>query len=288
MTDIVNVLKESQDSLALQAPSLPVKRTFPWKVWLFLAAAIIPACYAALPYALQVQGISVPPEELPNVLLVPLINGTIYCLLAGLGLFFASRIGLGLPYIEGWLNRSPVEERFHRTVILAAGLGLVASLLILALGIWIYQPLMQAELQALGITIPEEIKPAPWQGFLASFYGGIVEESLLRLCLMSFLAWLGSFLSRDKAGRPSAGVMWTANILAALLFGLGHLPATAAIGLPMSPLIVSRALVLNGIGGLAFGWLYWKRGLESAMIAHFSADIIVHVITPLLAALFTA
>jgi membrane protease YdiL (CAAX protease family) len=38
---------------------------------------------------------------------------------------------------------------------------------------------------------------------------------------------------------------------------------------------------LNGLGGLAFGWLYWKRGLESAIMAHFSADIVLHVITPL-------
>lgn len=30
-----------------------------------------------------------------------------------------------------------------------------------------------------------------------------------------------------------------------------------------------------------FGWLYWKKGLESAMIAHFSADIIIHVCLPL-------
>jgi hypothetical protein len=42
---------------------------------------------------------------------------------------------------------------------------------------------------------------------------------------------------------------------------------------------------LNGLGGLAFGWLYWKRGLESAMMAHFSADIVLHVITPLVATL---
>jgi membrane protease YdiL (CAAX protease family) len=80
--------------------------------------------------------------------------------------------------------------------------------------------------------------------------------------------------------------MWIAISLAALLFGLAHLPATRAVGLPMSPLVIARAIVLNGIGGVAFGWLYWKRGLESAMIAHFSADIVVHVIPPLLAMLF--
>jgi membrane protease YdiL (CAAX protease family) len=53
----------------------------------------------------------------------------------------------------------------------------------------------------------------------------------------------------------------------------------------LNPLVITRALVLNGVGGLAFGWLYWKQGLESAMIAHFSADVVLHVITPLAATL---
>ena len=42
---------------------------------------------------------------------------------------------------------------------------------------------------------------------------------------------------------------------------------------------------MNDLAGLAFGWLYWKRGLESAMLAHFSADMTVHVIAPLVATL---
>ena len=46
--------------------------------------------------------------------------------------------------------------------------------------------------------------------------------------------------------------------------------------------MVLRTLLLNGIAGIAFGWLYWKRGIEMAMLAHFSADIVLHVVTPLL------
>ncbi len=45
---------------------------------------------------------------------------------------------------------------------------------------------------------------------------------------MSLLAWLGKFISHTADGKPTTGVWWTANILAAILFGLGHLPATAA------------------------------------------------------------
>jgi membrane protease YdiL (CAAX protease family) len=53
----------------------------------------------------------------------------------------------------------------------------------------------------------------------------------------------------------------------------------------LNPLVITCALLLNGLGGLAFGWFYWKQGLESAMTAHFSADVVLHVITPLAATL---
>ena len=37
-------------------------------------------------------------------------------------------------------------------------------------------------------------------------------------------------------------------------------------------------VVLNSLAGIAFGWLYWRRGLEAAMIAHFAADLVLHVL----------
>lgn len=52
------------------------------------------------------------------------------------------------------------------------------------------------------------------------------------------------------------------------------------MGLPLNPLVVTSTLVLNGIGGLVFGWLFWTFGLESAMLAHILADIIRHSLIP--------
>ena len=49
----------------------------------------------------------------------------------------------------------------------------------------------------------------------------------------------------------------------------------------LDTVVVLRTLLLNGIAGVVFGWLYWKRGLEMAMLSHFSADIVLHVIAPL-------
>ena len=35
------------------------------------------------------------------------------------------------------------------------------------------------------------------------------------------------------------------------------------------------------IGGVVFGTVFWWRGLEHAMLAHFSADLVLHVVAPL-------
>jgi len=248
-------------------------------------ALIVPATFAVLPYALTLQSATLEADELPLVMIGTLVNALIYGVLAGIGLFLAGRIGLGLPFVEGWLKKEPIRDRFRGVLVLSVVVGAVVSLIILVLGLLVFRPPLQAELDRLGITLPEDIQPPAWQGFLASFYGGIVEEVMFRLFGLTLLAWLGSLVSRDCEGRPTPVVFWIANIVFAVAFGLAHLPATAEIGLPLSPLVITRALVLNGLGGLAFGWLYWKQGLESAMIAHFSADIVLHVITPLVATL---
>ncbi|MBN2313418.1 MAG: CPBP family intramembrane metalloprotease [Sedimentisphaerales bacterium] len=70
-----------------------------------------------------------------------------------------------------------------------------------------------------------------------------------------------------------------AILLNSVLFGLGHLPMTARFT-EITPLVVLRAIILNGIAGITFGWLYWKKGLESAMISHFTTDIVLHVLPP--------
>ncbi|HAV76511.1 MAG TPA: CPBP family intramembrane metalloprotease, partial [Anaerolineae bacterium] len=156
-------------------------------------------------------------------------------------------------------------------------LGVIASMLIIGLDVFVFQPALLNELGDKADALAQVANPAAWKGFLASFYGGIGEEIQLRLLVMSLIAWLGSFISKTEEGKPTSSVFWIANILAAILFGLGHLPATATI-LPLTPLVITRAILLNGVGGVIFGWLYWKRGLETAMIAHFSADIVLHVL----------
>jgi membrane protease YdiL (CAAX protease family) len=96
----------------------------------------------------------------------------------------------------------------------------------------------------------------------------------MRLGLFTVFAWLFAKLSRAADLRPSTKALWGANFVVAILFGLGHLPATAYV-MTLTPLVVLRAVALNGIAGLTFGYLYWKRGLESAMLAHLTTDVML-------------
>ena len=67
------------------------------------------------------------------------------------------------------------------------------------------------------------------------------------------------------------------NVIAALRLGIGHLPAAMKLG-TLSTFEVSRILIGKTIPGSAFGWLYARNGIYSAMIAHFVTDIVYHVL----------
>ncbi|MGG1550487.1 CPBP family intramembrane glutamic endopeptidase [Paenibacillus ferrarius] len=108
-------------------------------------------------------------------------------------------------------------------------------------------------------------------------YGGIVEEIMLRLFMLSLLAFVLWKLTRGRRDAASSApwIYVCANIGAALLFAAGHLPASYALFGELSALIVIRCFLMNGVLGLLFGWLYIKKGLPAAMLAH----ALTHAIT---------
>ncbi len=195
------------------------------------------------------------------------------------GLWAARKLGLGTPLIAALLSRRPAPEKTRATLLIAVALGIVTALALVMLDHWVFAPIPSVA-EVIRNAESGNAKPAPWQGLLASFYGAIDEEILMRLGLMSLLALAFRTLARMRgANRELAlptGVFWAANIVTAVLFGLGHLPATAALA-PLSAALVVRAIVLNGTAGLVFGALYKRYGLEWAMASHFGVDIVLHV-----------
>ena len=263
-----------------------MKTIINWKVFWILFAAAILATILLLPYAMEVQSSAVDLTKLPIPL--PLLitlqiaqNAILFASAIFGGLFFAGRVGLGTPILDAITRGESITDRVRAILPLSIILGVVSTLVVLGLEFFYFQPAMIKELGNTAAALNlQRSQPAAWKGFFASFYGGIAEEILLRLFVMSFLVWLGRFLSKTSDGKPTSTIFWIANILAAVLFGLGHLP-TMALLVPLTPLVIARTILLNGLIGIVCGWLYWKRGLEAAMISHFSADLVLHVLLAL-------
>ena len=109
------------------------------------------------------------------------------------------------------------------------------------------------------------------------FYGGVIEEVMLRLFMMSLIAFILHKLFWRKRETTPVAALALANIISAILFAAGHLPATAML-MGITPMILLRCFLLNGGFGLLFGWLYRKYGLRYSMLAHGGCHIISKLI----------
>ena len=111
----------------------------------------------------------------------------------------------------------------------------------------------------------------------AILYGGVIEEVMLRLFFMTVIAFVLWKLFARKEEKPTLTILVASNIIAALLFAAGHLPATFMM-IGSSPLILLRCFLLNGGFGLLFGYLYRKHGLRYSMLAHAGCHIVSKLI----------
>ena len=192
-----------------------------------------------------------------------LINPTVLLIITVVvGIILHEKVNLDVPMIKGALRKEK-RGNIRRIVLFGMAGGIIAGVLILMLGA-AYEPLLPDEFLKMG----ENIQTSLAVRFL---YGGITEEILMRFGLMTFIVWLLSKVFKSL----NAKTYWGGILLAALLFAVGHFPVVfQAVGSP-SALLLSYIIMGNSIGGIIFGWLYWKRGLESAFIAHIFAHVIM-------------
>jgi membrane protease YdiL (CAAX protease family) len=251
--------------------------SFNWReFWILLVGGVVGAV-ALLPYALTLQASRLTNLPLPLPVLIPiqLVQNAIFLgALIAVGLYLGQRTELGAPLLERWLAGDAIGDALAGVARTALPLGLLTGAVIIALDAVIFAPRVTA-------TLTQQPVVPVWKGLMASLYGGITEELLMRLGVFTAVAWLLGKLSHTATGPLSTSTLWGANVLVAVLFGLGHLPATARL-VPITALVVVRAVTLNGIAGLVFGYLYWSLGLEAAMLAHFVTDVVLQGIGPAL------
>jgi len=198
-----------------------------------------------------------------NVKYVVLGNPILFILITTIiGMLLHRKVNLRSPILE---SISGENVPYDLSDLLKSGAiwGSVAGLLILLFGAGL-EPFLPEEYKSLNENMDLSL-PARF------LYGGVAEEIMLRFGLMTLFVWIAYVIS-DKL---TPAVYWAGIVSAALLFGLGHLPALFNMIADPSMLLIIFIIAMNCIAGIIFGWLYMKKGLESAMIAHIFAHIVM-------------
>ena len=178
-----------------------------------------------------------------------------------LSLWMATRSGLGVLVLEGYLCNGEFSGWLRN------GLALTVLMLVVAMP---FSLIVNLEVDASSY-------PWGWELLLASFKAGTVEELVNRFFLMTLFVWLGKFFLRNGEGHPTKMLFWVAILLTGLIFGWAHVDAR--LGNPNVALWwYVMVMILNSGLGIFFGWLYWRLGLECAILAHFLFDVFLSMV----------
>lgn len=227
----------------------------------------------ALGVGAALAAIRIPPATLERLHMTPAMalgvsaanNAVILLVAVAVGGFCAGRLGL-VSLIAG---NAPGDAACRGAALPAYALGgvVIGGAIAYADHAFIAaMPALHAYLAAHGQAIAAFEQQTPL--LMRLLYGGLTEEILLRWCMMSLIAWLAFLLLRRRRVSTGVGVA-----LAALLFGLGHLPATFQIFPDAPAALALRVVVLNAALGLVYGGAFARNSLEAGMAAHAATHI---------------
>ena len=178
-----------------------------------------------------------------------------------------SRLGLGTPLNLALLS-SGTRATAKRDWWLPIVLGVVLPLVMLGLDQLFFDGSSLERVRELGsepLTLRLLIVP----------YSAIREEFFYRVGAATLSAWLAFLILSRQTEKGKNISHWIGILVAAVLFGLAHVAT-----LPDAAHPVLRAVVVNGVPAIALGWLYWWRGLESAILMHMVAIAVVYIAVP--------
>jgi hypothetical protein len=175
----------------------------------------------------------------------------------GIALFLGGRTGLGAPFLEGFLKGGQLSLWVYRVFALSLLFAVIAVPYIIFVN----------------LRLESGSYPAIWKPILASVDAGVQEEIFSRLFLMTLFVWLGSLVWREPDGRPTRVVFWIAIIISGVLFGWSHIDDKLSNPeIPVSMLLV--IMIATSFFGIILGWMYWRQGIECAILAHFFLDAV--------------
>ncbi|MCQ6963288.1 CPBP family glutamic-type intramembrane protease [Methanolobus chelungpuianus] len=250
-----------------------VRSMVDWNVFwsLFMVAEL--SMLAALPYAVSVSGDAIQEfgGSFPTVLATQIAQGTAFLLLSLFtGIFLGKKVGLKATLLESLFEGRGLPEGFNSSLKLSILLGLLVGTLIFATDRLVFS-MFTEPLTVLLSSPPIE------QRILYSFYAGIVEEIILRFFLVTLLVWISWKIKKNPDGSPTTTGFWLSILLVSTIYGFGYFLSLTSVT-DYNAILPIAIIALGIISGSVFGWLYWKKGLEAAIIANLSASLMVFVI----------
>lgn len=201
------------------------------------------------------------PQEIQLLTLInPLLLMVIGILI---GTALHDKVNLKIPTIKALLKTEVPLISFGEQLKAGITFGIVAGLLITVIAAF-FQSFLPAEFIALGSKM--QITTAA-----RLLYGGLTEELLMRYGFMTLVVWIVFKISKNL----NNSTYYTGIFMSSLLFAVGHLPVVFNSVSDPSVMLISYIILGNATAGILFGWLYWKKGLEAAMIAHMMAHVIM-------------
>jgi hypothetical protein len=165
------------------------------------------------------------------------------------------------------LRQKHGAESFRRAAMAIAS-GVAAGIVNLGVNVAL------AAHPAIGPLLRERfVTLSPWQ---TSFAAPILEEIAYRLFFLSVLAWIVGRFARNPRT-----TFWVSMGLTAVFFGAMHLFRPMPDEGPAALLYGVAIVVKTGGMSLLFAWLFWRRGLPHAMLAHSAANAAHELLDPL-------
>lgn len=252
------------------------KEKYRWQVAITVLVLFIFGSLINIPFSREVKRLNIEAgrtdinlstsifDDLLTIGINSLILGVIFVFI---GLWVSSRANLGAPLLASFFSKRPTNKLTIRKAILSSIL-LATIVALILLGLFELQKEFYPVLNKLS-------RPSKPFYALVSFSAGISEEIMFRLGLMSLIITIIQFLK--KMENPSNSIVWTGIFTSALFFGLIHLPLSKNF-VALTPFTIGVTMIGNLITGSTFGWIFWKRGLLIAIIAHTAFDLVFHVI----------
>jgi len=113
-----------------------MKQLINWKLFCILLGASVFGVIAVLPYTLTLQAnlLKELPIPLHILLSIQLIQNTVMlAIFIFIGLYFARKVGLGAPILEGWLEGKKVNTHLKSILSILVGLGVLVGIIIIAI-----------------------------------------------------------------------------------------------------------------------------------------------------------